>query len=143
MIKHTVVILGLVLGSAAFDTTAQTSVSISPCAATQFNVYFEEWKAELSEDARETIALVQRDLQGCSIERVRIIGLAGARGDADVNLEVSMQRAEAIAAALEAGGWSKDTFELAALGEAGATVEDVSRPMRRRAHVMVDASAPR
>jgi outer membrane protein OmpA-like peptidoglycan-associated protein len=135
-----------VFGSAAFtetDTAAQTSVAIGPCATTEFNVYFEEWKSDLSADARDTITMVQRELQGCTIERVRIIGLAGARGNEDANLNVSMERAQTIAAALEQGGWPKDTFEIAAIGEAGATVDDVTRPMRRRAHVMVDASAPR
>lgn len=110
-----------------------------PCADTEFNVYFEEWQSELTQDARNTIALVQRDLTGCAIEHVRIIGLAGARGDATDNLEVSMARAQAIANALKQGGWSDEHFELAALGEAGATVDGVDRPMRRRARVIVDA----
>jgi outer membrane protein OmpA-like peptidoglycan-associated protein len=48
-----------------------------------------------------------------------------------------MARAQAIADALEAGGWPSDHFELAALGEAGATVDGVARPMRRRARVIV------
>jgi len=75
---------------------------------------------------------------------VRIVGLAGARGDETDNMNVSMARAEAIAAALEAGGWPADNFELVAMGEANATVDGVARPMRRRAHIIVQAapSAP-
>lgn len=136
-------VIALPLRASAEEEPARaSSVAIGPCAATEFNVYFDEWQSRLTDDARETIAVVQRDLQGCAIQRVRIIGLAGARGDADENLDISMRRAQSIADALEAGGWPKGTFELAALGEAGATVDDVTRPMRRRARVMVDAAAP-
>jgi outer membrane protein OmpA-like peptidoglycan-associated protein len=84
---------------------------------------------------------VQRDLEGCAIQHVRIVGLAGARGDETDNLNVSMARAEAIAAALEQGGWPADHFELIALGEHDATTaEGVGRPMRRRAHISVRAA---
>lgn len=120
-----------------------TASAAATCAPREFDVYFDEWRAELTPDARDSIALVQRELSGCAIEQVRIIGLAGARGGETDNLNISMARAEAIAAALEQGGWPASTFELVARGEAGAAVGDVSQPMRRRAHVSVRAAAPR
>jgi outer membrane protein OmpA-like peptidoglycan-associated protein len=121
--------------------SAQEPVAIGGvCGNREFNVYFDEWKAELTQDARDAIATVQRDLQGCAIQHVRIVGLAGARGGEVDNLNVSMARAEAIARTLEEGGWPADHFELAALGEAGATVDGVARPMRRRARVIVTAA---
>jgi peptidoglycan-associated lipoprotein len=123
--------------SMGLPSAAAQTPRAKPCTDTEFNVYFDEWQSELTQDARDTIALVQRDLDGCVIEHVRIIGLAGARGDATDNLEISMARAQVIADALEQGGWSDEHFELAALGEAGATVDGVARPMRRRARVIV------
>jgi outer membrane protein OmpA-like peptidoglycan-associated protein len=139
------------LTHAAAQTPAPAAETPSPASATpapaacvdlEFNIYFDEWQSELTQDARDAIAKVQRDLQGCAIERVRIVGLAGARGDENDNLVVSMARAQAIASALKDGGWPSDHFEITALGEAGATVDDVSRPMRRRAHVVIDAAPP-
>lgn len=129
---------------------ALTIFTLSPAAAQpavcvnrDFNVYFDEWKSDLTPEAREALALVQRDLQGCIIGRVRIVGLAGARGDDADNLTVSMARAETIAAALAEGGWPTDHFELVALGEQNAVnAEGDARPMRRRATVSVQATAP-
>lgn len=113
------------------------------CEDREFSVYFDEWQAELSQDAREAIAVVQRDLAGCAIEHVRIVGLAGARGDETANLNVSMARAQAIAAVLEQGGWPAEHFEIVALGEQNAaTADGVNRPMRRRAHISVQARPP-
>jgi len=110
------------------------------CEDKQFEVYFDEWQSELTQDARDAIALMQRDLDGCSIDHVRIVGLAGARGDEIDNLNVSMARAEAIADVLEEGGWPAQRFEIIAVGELGATVDGVALPMRRRAQISVEAS---
>jgi outer membrane protein OmpA-like peptidoglycan-associated protein len=113
------------------------------CEDKEFSVYFDEWQSELTSDARDAIAMVQHQLAGCAIEHVRIVGLAGARGNEADNLDVSMARAQAIAAALEQGGWPADNFELIALGEQNAaTAEGVARPMRRRAHIIVQAAPP-
>lgn len=129
---------------------ALTMLALSPAAAQpavcmnrDFNVYFDEWKSDLTPEAREAIALVQHDLQGCTIGRVRIVGLAGARGDEADNLNVSMARAQTIAAALAEGGWPTDHFEIVALGEQNAAdAEGTARPMRRRATVSVQATPP-
>jgi outer membrane protein OmpA-like peptidoglycan-associated protein len=131
-------------------TTALTLLTLSPataqpaiCMNRDFNVYFDEWKSDLTPEARETIAVVQHDLQGCVIGRVRIIGLAGARGNDVDNLNVSMARAQAIAAALAQGGWPADHFEVVALGEQNAMDDEgTARPMRRRASVSVQAAPP-
>jgi hypothetical protein len=88
------------------------SAARSVCQARDFNVYFESWQAELSAAARTEIAAVQSALGGCRIGKVRIVGMAGAPGDEAANIEVSRRRAEAIAAALEAGGWPRSNFEI-------------------------------
>ncbi len=151
MNPHIAARLAAIVASAMLVLSACETMGILPASAQtppvqcddkEFSVYFDEWQAELTQDARDAIAMVQRELQGCAIEHVRIVGLAGARGDETDNLNVSMARAEAIAAALEQGGWPAERFELVARGEAGATVGGVAAPTRRRASISVHAAPP-
>jgi outer membrane protein OmpA-like peptidoglycan-associated protein len=112
------------------------------CDTRQFTVYFGSWETALNEDARSGLAVLQRDLSGCQIQRVEIVGMAGAPGTAQANIEVSQQRADAVAAALASGGWPRGKFELSARGAEGATLSDGSEaPMRRRAEITVQTSA--
>lgn len=140
-------VLALVLTvcvSAPVSGEAQPTRTFDPsaCYERDINVYFEEWEYQLNADARQAVAEMQTILAGCRIDSVHIIGAAGATGNADANLEVSQQRAQAIADALAEGGWARDKFELAAIGDAGATAGDVNQPMRRRARIVVRAAAP-
>ncbi|MET0545243.1 MAG: OmpA family protein [Caulobacterales bacterium] len=115
-------------------------VDPGPCVDREFNVYFESWKSELSPEAKAEMTALQGDLKSCTIEKVKIVGMAGAPGDPEDNLKISQERADFIAANLEAGGWSKDVFDIKAIGEKGATTaEGLDKPMRRRVHVEVKA----
>ena len=77
----------------------------SPCHATQFEVYFADSQAHLTDAARQTISLYATQLQGCEIGGVRVLGLADARGGATANQSLSERRAQAVAEALTAAGW--------------------------------------
>ncbi len=112
------------------------------CSARDFDLYFESWRADLSEDARAELKAVQDGLAGCRIDEVKIVGMAGAPGDVADNDAISRQRAEAVSAALQAGGWDPETFVLVAIGEKGAGVDDMDKPMRRKTRVIVKASIP-
>ena len=112
------------------------------CGPREFDIYFGSWESALTAPASAQIAAIQDTLAGCRIDRVRIVGMAGAPGDEAENRRVSQERAAAIAAALEAGGWTRSAFELDAIGEDGAMVGDMEQPMRRRARVSIEAFAP-
>jgi outer membrane protein OmpA-like peptidoglycan-associated protein len=113
------------------------------CVSGAFEVYFDEWGYELTRASREVLLTAQKKLEGCIIERVLVVGMAGADGGQQANLEVSTRRAQAIADALVAGGWPRDKFELRAVGEKGATTpEGVAVPMRRLARITVQSRAP-
>lgn len=113
------------------------------CYVRDFDVYFEDSEADLSVEARDAIAAINQALDGCQIEHVRVVGLAGARGPADQNMEVSTQRAEVVGAYLaRTTHWPRGVYDLRAAGEEGAMTEDGPMPMRRRAHITVTASAP-
>ena len=130
-------------GCAEQDNGARRSFDPTACHAGTFDIYFEPWHAELSPEAKAIIKSAQRGLAGCKIDHVRIVGLADAVGSAEENMKISQERANTIAAALAAGGWPRDKFEVLAHGDEKATTDSgLMKPMRRRARVTVEASNP-
>ena len=112
----------------------------SACTAKRFEVYFADSEARLTEAARQAIGMTAAQLQGCDIRKVRVIGLADARGGATANLSLSERRAQAVAEALTAAGWPAPAFEVEAVGDEGAVTDaGVREPMRRRTEVLIDA----
>ena len=112
------------------------------CVDTTVPIYFEESQANLTGPARDLIRTGADALQGCSIERVRIVGLASATGSAQNNMTLSERRAITVARALADAGLPAPAFDVEAAGEAGARADGVSEPVRRRVEVIIEA-APR
>lgn len=139
-------LITLALGACASATEGEAPAAFDPAACYEraFEIYFDEYEADLSSEARAAIDAVEESLSGCRITRVRILGLAGARGAEEQNLEVSIQRAQVIGAYLErTTNWPRSAFEMLAAGEAGATLADgTPELMRRRAHITLTAEAP-
>ena len=130
-------------GSGMFRKRSDLVAAPATCAPKQFEVYFADSEARLTEAARQAIGMTATQLQGCDIRKVQVTGLSDARGGADANQNLSERRALAVAEAFAAAGWPAPAFEVEAVGDAGATTADGARePMRRRTEVMVDA-APR
>lgn len=126
------------------EPTPPNNLAFDPAACTErrFSVYFDD-NAELTFDAREAIRAVERNLNGCTIEHVRIAGYDEAGGAEDEAQEISLARAEAVAAFLESStSWPRSIYEVVARGDARATDESGDRPMRRRAWVRVTAVPP-
>lgn len=99
-------------------------------------IYFLPGQAEITADGRRVITETAARARNCQIERVSIVGLADATGDAAVNLELSKRRAQAVTAAFAAAGLPTDQFDIAAAGQIGAvTAEGATAPLRRRAEV--------
>lgn len=122
----------------------RTNLDFDPAACTErrFAVYFDE-NAALTWDAREAIRAVERNLHGCTIQHVRIAGYDEAGGAEDEGQDISLARAEAVAAFLESSTpWPRSVYEVVARGDARATDESGNRPMRRRAWVRVTAVPP-
>lgn len=130
-------------GGNLFKTRADLVASPSPCSTKRFEVYFDEGQARLTQSARQAIGMAASQLQGCSIRKVSVLGLADASGGADANMNLSQARAQAVAEALTGAGWPAPAFEVAAAGDAGATTPSgAQEPLRRRTEVLVEA-APR
>ncbi len=138
--KALILALGAVL-LASCATQLPANFDPASCYERRFNVYYEE--TALSNEAREAIEAVGRSLEGCRIERVRVIGFA-EQGEADESMEVSQQRADHVAEYLkQITRWPHGVYEVVARGDARA-VDDAgeARPLRRRARVVVTASPP-
>jgi len=113
------------------------------CAPQRFEVYFADSEAGLTPAARRAIGMAAARMRDCDIQRVRVVGLADARGGGEANLTLSQRRARTVAEALTAAGWPAPAFDLDAVGDAGATSGGVNEPLRRRTEVLVEATPRR
>lgn len=121
--------------------------AFNPAACTEkdFVIYFEEGQSELNEEARRIIDLQARDIRGCTIDSVRIIGLSDQEeGNAESSRELSVRRAEVLAEYLATrASWPRSRFELLATGARGATTADgLDVPVRNRARIIAASHAP-
>ena len=114
------------------------------CYTRDFVVYFDDGSINLTSEAREAIGAVGDAIHGCTIGDVRVIGSAEDEGGRVEAQEVSERRAQVLAEYLnERIGWPRRNFTLLATGERGATTESgLAVPMRRRARIVVNATAP-
>ena len=109
----------------------------------QYDYAFEADSAEVTDEGRAILAQAASTAKTCKVDRVRVLGLADAVGAPAANMELSKQRVAAVTKALLANGLPAAEFDLTAAGQAGATAADgEARPLRRRADVTIELSAP-
>lgn len=82
---------------------------------------FETAKADIRAVDQPTVDGIGQILVAYPAARVRLIGYADARGDADANASLGLNRARAVAAALTARGVAADRIDTASGGETGST----------------------
>lgn len=113
------------------------------CQPISVSLYFEQNSAEVTDEARAVLRAAGARSTGCQVDGVRVVGLADAPGAPDANLALSQARAAAVTSALEAVGLRNATFDVAAVGDIGATTPSgAAAPLRRRADVAIALSAP-
>ena len=134
---------GLLAGCATAGKTRDSIVKAAPaCEDVTVQVYFEADSAEVTKEGKAVLGQAAGLAKGCTVDRVRVLGLADAVGAPDANLELSKKRAAAVTRALADTGLPAAEFDLAAAGQAGAvTTDGEARPLRRRADVTVELSA--
>jgi outer membrane protein OmpA-like peptidoglycan-associated protein len=131
--------------STSGDDTPAPAFNPAACGERDFVIYFEEGASELTEEAQRIIDLQARDIRGCDIESVRIIGLSDQdEGNAESTRALSVRRAEVLAEYLATrASWPRSRFQLLATGERGAvTSEGLDVPVRNRARIIAAAVAP-
>ena len=111
-------------------------VAVTPCADTNFTIYFNEGSDRLTQPALQLVRETADRLKACSITHARVVGLADATGAPQANLTLSQRRALKVAEALRAQGIPAPAFEIDAAGDAGSMTSDGREdPVRRRAEV--------
>jgi len=114
------------------------------CEDITVQIYFEPDSAQITKEGRAVLAQAASQAKTCRVDRVGVLGLADAVGAPAANLELSKRRAASVTAALAATGLPAAEFDLTAAGQSGAvTVGGDAQPLRRRADVTVELSAPR
>lgn len=127
------------------DDAPAPAFNAAACIEKDFVIYFDEGSSELTEEARRIIDLQARDIRGCAIDGVRIIGLSDQdEGNAESSRALSVRRAEVLAEYLATrASWPRSRFELLATGARGATTaEGLDVPVRNRARIIAAARAP-
>jgi outer membrane protein OmpA-like peptidoglycan-associated protein len=113
------------------------------CVDIAFPIYFEPGSAAITREADSLMAAARMSAQGCRVTGIVVVGLADARGAPDANLELSKHRADNVASALAAHGFTQVEFREAAGGAIGAaTKAGADKPLRRRTDVSIHLAAP-
>lgn len=127
------------------DDAPAPAFNAAACTPRDFVIYFDEGSSTLSDEARRIIDLQARDIRGCTIDSVRIIGLSDQEeGNAESSRALSVRRAEVLAEYLaRRASWPRSRFELLATGARGTTTaEGLDVPVRNRARIIAAARAP-
>lgn len=109
------------------------------CADQTVPIYFADDSAELTQPALLLVADTAQRLRGCRVLDAEVVGLAGAPGSPQANLELSRRRAERVTRALLDEGLPTPTVDWTAVGETGAVTPVGEEPMRRRAEIRIRA----
>lgn len=130
-------------GCSSMGKTRASIVKETACDDITVQVYFDPDSSELTGEGNAVLAAAAGQAKACKIDRVRVLGLADAVGAPQANMELSKKRSAAVTRALIANGLPNAEFDLAAAGQAGAvTTDGEDRPVRRRADVTIELSAP-
>lgn len=114
----------------------------SSCEDMTVQIYFEPDSAEVTKEGEAVLRTAAAAARNCKVDHVRVLGLADAAGAPAANLELSKRRAASVTAALAATGLPAAEFDLAAAGQSGAVTPAGAQPLRRRADITVELSAP-
>jgi outer membrane protein OmpA-like peptidoglycan-associated protein len=113
------------------------------CADFSFPIYFDKGSDQLTASARAVVDASVRQIRGCRVSKIEVLGLADADGPKLRNLELSRRRADHVARALVGDGLPTPVFDIEAIGEAGAKAADGKpEPLRRRTEVVIHANPP-
>lgn len=97
---------------------------------------------ELSPQGRETVAHIGRALLGVGILKMQLYGFTDNTGTHDYNMQLSDQRAHAVAAALVAVGMQSANIQVKAMGESDPVAGNETREGRaenRRVAIVVSS----
>lgn len=118
-------------------------IQTNACSATTVSLYFEPGSDDVTKLGRQIIGEAAKQLRGCPVQELMLVGLADPAGSPENNLELSRRRAEHVRDAFLAAGLPVERFTLAAAGDVGAVrPSGAIEPVRRRVDVTVVMKKP-
>src|SRR3990167_7147898 len=96
-------VLAMGLASCSSVGTGRERIVRAPrvCQDVTIPAYFEANDAEITREGRRVGAAGAARAKGCSVDAVRVLGLADAAGEPAANLELSQRRAASVADAIQ------------------------------------------
>ena len=124
----------------AFNAAPAMPVAAAPVAAARtFLVFFEWSKADLTDRARQIIGEAA-SARGQGVTRIEVNGFTDRSGPADYNMQLSIRRANAVAAELVRRGVPRNEIVTRGFGEENnlvPTADGVREPQNRRVEIIL------
>jgi outer membrane protein OmpA-like peptidoglycan-associated protein len=119
---------------------AAVAPAAAPAPARTFLVFFDWDRADLTDRARQIIAEAATNAQRGGVTRIEVSGHADRTGTPQYNMQLSMRRAQNVAAELERRGIVRSAMTLQAFGETRPlvpTADNVREPQNRRVEIIL------
>ena len=119
---------------------AATSVVPAPAPARTYLVFFDWDRADLTPRARQIIADAAKASTAVATTRIEVGGHADRTGTAAYNQQLSMRRAQAVAAELVRLGVARNSIDINAFGDTKplvATAANTREPQNRRVEIVL------
>jgi outer membrane protein OmpA-like peptidoglycan-associated protein len=123
----------------AFNAAPAVAAAAPVAAARTFLVFFDWSKADLTDRARQIIAEAASS-RGAGVTRIEVNGFTDRSGPADYNMQLSIRRANAVAAELVRRGVPRNEIVTRGFGEENnlvPTADGVREPQNRRVEIIL------
>jgi outer membrane protein OmpA-like peptidoglycan-associated protein len=123
----------------AFNTAPVVAAAAPVAAARTFLVFFDWSKADLTDRARQIIGEAAT-ARGAGVTRIEVNGFTDRSGPADYNMQLSIRRANAVAAELVRRGVPRNEIVTRGFGEENnlvPTADGVREPQNRRVEIIL------
>jgi len=139
MFAYHAVLLGLRYAFNAAPTVAVAAAAAPVAAARTFLVFFDWSKADLTDRARQIIGEAASG-RGQGVTRIEVNGFTDRSGPSDYNMQLSVRRANAVAAELVRRGVPRNEIVTRGFGEENnlvPTADGVREPQNRRVEIIL------
>jgi outer membrane protein OmpA-like peptidoglycan-associated protein len=123
----------------AFNAAPAVAAAAPVAAARTFLVFFDWSKADLTDRARQIIGEAA-SARGAGVTRIEVNGFTDRSGPADYNMQLSIRRANAVAAELVRRGVPRNEIVTRGFGEENnlvPTADGVREPQNRRVEIIL------
>jgi hypothetical protein len=135
----------LVVSGAAAQQSSAPLMTVAQAEPGEFVVFFDTDEATLTPEGAQVVAQAAEAYQETGDARIVVTGHTDTAGSADYNLELSLRRAEMVAAELRRQGVPATDITTLGRGEEDllvATADGVSEPRNRRVEIVVPQPPP-